>query len=53
MHDQPQNDILIERILDHPKNRGRDDGELHEIGKQLKGLTTEELQRRKAKLHRS
>lgn len=52
MHDQPQKNVLIEQILDHPKNRGRDDGELHEIRKQLKGLTPEELKRRKAKLAR-
>ena len=53
MHDQSKKDVLREHILAHPKNRGRDEGELHEIGKQLKGLTVEELERRRRKLNRS
>lgn len=51
MHDQSQRDVLIEQVLNHPQNRGRDGGEFHEIGKQLKGLTVEELKRRRSRLN--
>lgn len=53
MHDQPIKDVQIDRILNHPAYRGRDDGEQHEHLIQLKGLTLEELKRRFAKLHAS
>jgi hypothetical protein len=44
MHEKTGRDDLINRILDHPANNGRDQGELKEIRQKLTQMSFVELQ---------
>ncbi len=44
MHEKTGRDDLINRILDHPANNGRDQGELKQIREKLNDMSFGELQ---------
>lgn len=53
MHEKIGQERLKERILDHPGNKGRDQGELAELRKRLNYMSLKELRDKLAKLSRS
>jgi hypothetical protein len=44
MHEKTGRDSIVNAILDHPENKGRDKDELHALRRKLVAMTWKELQ---------